>query len=401
MTSPAQDWPELDEAALHGLAGDVVRSIAPHTEADPAALLVDFLVSFGIMVGSKPHKTADGAPHPARLFAVIAGKTSRARKGTSHERIKQLLMSADKDFVKDRTFSGLSTGEGLIAAIPDDGDKRALVIEPEFASVLKRAGRDGNTLSTVIREAWDHGNLRVMTRNNPLQTNLAHIGVIAHITIEELREKLSATEMASGFANRFLFICAKRSKNLPHAPDLPAEDLSRLTRLTRSALDEAKQIHLLRWKNGRALDTWSRFYRECAETEIRGLAGALTARAEAITFRLAILYALLERSSAISYRHVRAAEAVWKYSEASAIYIFGRETGDRVTDRLLEELRRVHPEGLTATEQLNLFGRHVTSERVASARASLETDCLAVTRSEDTGGRPRLTTYALVDDEAS
>ena len=36
------EWPKLDHAALHGLAGEVVRLIEPHTEADPVALLVSF-----------------------------------------------------------------------------------------------------------------------------------------------------------------------------------------------------------------------------------------------------------------------------------------------------------------------------------------------------------------------
>ena len=33
-------WPILDEAAYHGIVGDIVRTISPHTEADPAAILM-------------------------------------------------------------------------------------------------------------------------------------------------------------------------------------------------------------------------------------------------------------------------------------------------------------------------------------------------------------------------
>ena len=41
-------WPApFNEAAFHGLAGDVIRRIEPHTESDPAALLVQFLIAFG------------------------------------------------------------------------------------------------------------------------------------------------------------------------------------------------------------------------------------------------------------------------------------------------------------------------------------------------------------------
>lgn len=39
-------WPEpLGEAAYHGPVGDLVQAIEPHSEADPAALLVQALVA--------------------------------------------------------------------------------------------------------------------------------------------------------------------------------------------------------------------------------------------------------------------------------------------------------------------------------------------------------------------
>lgn len=36
-------WPVLSKEALIGFAGDVVKTIAPHTETDPAAILLEFL----------------------------------------------------------------------------------------------------------------------------------------------------------------------------------------------------------------------------------------------------------------------------------------------------------------------------------------------------------------------
>jgi hypothetical protein len=46
--------PKLDEAALHGLAGLAVRTIAPHTEAHPASMLLQLLAVFGNLVGRGP-----------------------------------------------------------------------------------------------------------------------------------------------------------------------------------------------------------------------------------------------------------------------------------------------------------------------------------------------------------
>ncbi len=48
-------WPEPPApAAYYGLAGDIVSAIAPHTEADPVAVLVQLLVACGALIGRHP-----------------------------------------------------------------------------------------------------------------------------------------------------------------------------------------------------------------------------------------------------------------------------------------------------------------------------------------------------------
>src|SRR5438128_1832575 len=74
---PPDGWPVLDEAALIGLPGDIVKVIEPHTEADPVALLVNILVGFGNLVGSQPHFSVEFDCHPPRLNAVLVGETSK------------------------------------------------------------------------------------------------------------------------------------------------------------------------------------------------------------------------------------------------------------------------------------------------------------------------------------
>lgn len=162
--------PQLDDDALIGIAGDIVHAIAPNTEAHPVALLVDFLACFGSAVGPAPHVRVGGARHPARLFVVMTGTTSSGRKGQSRAEIRPLMASADLGWSDSRVVGGLSSGEGLIAAVQDDGDKRdgavidkrLLVVEEEFSHVLKVASRDGSTLSETVRRSWDSGDLRVL-----------------------------------------------------------------------------------------------------------------------------------------------------------------------------------------------------------------------------------------------
>ncbi len=214
-------WPVLDKDAFYGLAGDVVRTLDPHTEADPAAVLLDFLVTFGNVVGPGPHARVGGTKHPARLFASVVGDTARSRKGQSHADVEPIFEFAAPDWFAHARVSGLSTGEGLIKKLNDeDGTPTVLVYEPEFARVLTVAGREGATLSEILRQAWDTGELHVLTRNAPLHATGAHVSMVAHVTLDELRARLTTTEMANGFANRFLFACARRSKKLPKGGQL-------------------------------------------------------------------------------------------------------------------------------------------------------------------------------------
>lgn len=110
---------------------------------------------------------------------------------------------------------GNKSGE-LVTTISDDGgkDKRLLVVEPEFAHVLRAADRPGNLLSAVVRDGWDRGDLRTMTKSSPAKAPNSHIATIGHITADELRAELTATDMVNGFAVRFLFNAKKRSKLL-------------------------------------------------------------------------------------------------------------------------------------------------------------------------------------------
>src|SRR5215470_17347849 len=84
-------WPLIDDAAYYGLAGDVVRTIEPHSEADPIAILIQLLAYFGNMAGRNPHYRVEGDYHRANIYAVLVGDTSKARKGTSAGRIRSVV----------------------------------------------------------------------------------------------------------------------------------------------------------------------------------------------------------------------------------------------------------------------------------------------------------------------
>jgi hypothetical protein len=152
MTSPA--WPAPpDPAVFHGPAGEFVLRTDPHTESHPMALLAQFLVGFGTATGRHAHYAVEASRHHSNEFVVLVGPSAKGRKGSSWDHVEALLRDVDEPFVERCIASGMSSGEGLIAEVadPDEGelatrDKRKLVVESEFAQVMKVLAREGNTL---------------------------------------------------------------------------------------------------------------------------------------------------------------------------------------------------------------------------------------------------------------
>jgi Protein of unknown function (DUF3987)/Primase C terminal 2 (PriCT-2) len=398
-------WPApLAPEAFHGIAGEIVDAIEPESEADPAALLFQLLAAAGNIFGDGAYVKVEADKHPPRVNTVQVGRTSKARKGTSWSRIKALLEPVALAWARARIASGLSSGEGLIYEVrdpvmgvetdkktkethevvvdPGSEDKRLLVVEDEFASVLRNMERQGNILSTVLRSAWDHGNLRTLIKNNPNRATGAHVSLIGHITDDELRRYLDRTEMANGLANRLLFVCARRSKELPRG-GRPV-DLTKIADRLRSIFDKAPKGEIGRTEAFWTL--WESVYHDLSDGR-PGMLGAILGRAEAQVLRLALIYALLDRAAKIDEPHLRAALACWRYAEDSALFIFGDSLGDPVADEILKALRE-RPEGMTRTELMHHFGRHQNSEQIGRALSVLERGGFARREVVKTPGRP-------------
>jgi hypothetical protein len=372
------EWPVLDPIAMYGLGGDIVRAIEPHTESDPVAILVQSLLAFGMHIGRGSHVPVEGDEHHGNIFLLLVGITSKGRKGTSWGRVRQLFEQMLGWIVP---ASGLSSGEGLKWSVRDPvegksakdsgdpgvSDKRLLVVESEFAQALRATARTGNTLSSTVREAWDTGNLRTLTKNDPIVATGAHVAIIGHITVTELRAELTETDRGNGFANRFLFVCVRRSKILPFGGGKIEESVLRglVARLTQAA-DAARQHGRAVMMTEAARTEWKRVYPALSEG-LDGLLGAVTGRAEAQCLRLALIYALLDKATEIDLSHLLAAIALWKYCEQSARFIFGSALGTRIADEILRALRSTGPGGLTRTDISKLFKGHESTDKISVA----------------------------------
>jgi hypothetical protein len=264
-------------------------------------------------------------------------------------------------------------------------DKRLFVLESEFASTLRVMGRDGNTLSAVIRQAWDSSDLRTLTKNAPAQATGAHVSIIVHITRDELCRLMEANEASNGFCNRFLWLCVQRSKTLPEGGQFDEAALTPLIqRLSRAVHFGRGTGELTRDEATRKM--WRKVYPALSQGK-PGLLGAVTSRSEAQVMRLASLYAIQDMSYVVRPEHLTAALALWEYCEASARYIFGQRLGDPIADELLSALRS-HRDGMTRTEIRDWFGRNRKGHEIDRGLSVLARQRLARKEMSQSGGRP-------------
>lgn len=380
----------IDDDAYYGLAGEIVKTIEPHTESDPIALLLQLLSAVGNAIGPSPYLMLEADRHKPKLFCVIVGDTAKARKGTGLGWVKKIVNMADPDWQR-RCVSGLSSGEGVVHHVRDPADddehaidRRLMVIESEFGAVLKVADRHGSILSSTVRDAWDDITLRTLNKNNPVISTNSHISIIGHITNDELRHLLCQSDMSNGFGNRFLWACVKRSKLLPLGGSLRDDDLIPLAQYLREAMMAARKGGRVTL-DGEAINAWSAIYHSMAAKPPGGLIGAMCCRMETQLLRVAMIYALIDGGTVIRVKHLDAARALTNYCTKSVREIFASHTGNHVADTILREVRAVGR--LNRTQVRDLGAGHWSRGQIDEAIDILVTDHNVATIHEDTGGR--------------
>jgi hypothetical protein len=382
-----------DPSVFSGLAGAIAEAIAPQTEADPLAVLTQLLVGSGALIGRGAFFQIEATRHHPNEFVVLVGDSAKARKGSSWDRVAELLAQVGAGFPA-LVHTGLSTGEGLIFAARDGDDdnvpakeRRLLVIEPEFVSVLKAVGRELSSLSPVLRAAWDGRPLALLTRSAPVRASAAHICLVGHITRSELAAHLGGQQAMNGFLNRFVFVACRRQRLLPEGGYLDPLAGTGLEAVLRDNLHTARRAGQLRLDEQARRD-WREIYLELALTEHDDeFLGALLARAEAHVLRLAMLYALIDGRSRICTHDLLAGRSLLDYAAASLAWARRQAIADPLAERIASELSK-RPDGLTRTAVRDLFARNVSAERIEEALGALQRDGRAACRRSPTGGRP-------------
>lgn len=335
--------PEVTASMYHGLAGEVMRAACDGTEVHPAAVGLAFLCFMGVALGRTRYiRVGDDIHHP-RLYSCHVGRSSLAGKGMALGLPKRIRAAVEHGGNPLRPTcgwfhdGGLSSREGLAFRIrdpsdeqDDDGnptdpgvkDKRLLVVEEEFANVLHQAERDGNTLSAAVRTLWDGSDLAPLTKTSRVRVTTPHVGIHACITPSELTACLSAREMSNGFANRFLFVYAERQGEVPFPAPTSKNLVDQFAQRVRDAVAFTDQEGAMAATDG-AKALFADFYREHRRAvDLPPMVRGLLERHPPYAWRLALIFALLDRVDEIAEPHMKAALAWLAFCRQSVIRIF-------------------------------------------------------------------------------
>ena len=350
-----KNWPKIDYKAFYGYTRDFVEKAVRRSEADPVAVLITFLTRFGVECGSNKYLYISDTKHFPRIFSVIVGPSAKARKGTSSQPVLRLF---GEGFSTRHSPGPLSSGEGIVYHVrdavgnwsvdtetgeknwvekdPGVEDKRLFILDEEFGSALSVMKREGNTLSSIIRTAWDSGTIEPLTKYNKIKTTNAHIGIVTHTNLVELLQKMNNEHAHSGFANRFLWCCARRQKMVAFPEPIPDYELNEMRDELIIKFKQIQKFNTLEYDNS-FKTMWNDIYPHLAKDH-PGYTGCIINRCEAQVIRLSMIYALLDVQNIIEKKHLESALALWKYCEDSAKFIFSKQSNP-YSRRILASLK--------------------------------------------------------------
>ncbi|MFJ8041226.1 DUF3987 domain-containing protein [Kitasatospora sp. NPDC096147] len=395
------------DAMKYGPLGDAVAAAVPDSEADPIGIYAATLALYSAAL-SRSVTMTNG--RPVVVWTVLAGKSSLGRKGYALGTTRTLLSKSIGGFLGARVASGISSGPSLVnhlfqleletAGTESGMDGRALVVEEEWAGVLKRAKRCP-TFSQHLRSAWDGKRVsNVIKSKDGSGEQIVErplLGFHAHITPGEWAKYVDGTDALGGQFNRLLPVLVERSKMLPWDHQERIAESKALTAAYRWAQREPRRMALTA-EAGRRYDE----LRALIETRMADMPESLSCyleRSAEQVVRVAAVLTAAEMKTRISRAALDAAWAFVSYSMTSVeklVHAAANTTGRAVKElpELIYEILDRYEGEATSTMMLRALGTRVTA---ASLRAAVEDmDDVEMVKGENPGRGAKPTIYRRI-----
>lgn len=321
--------------AFDGLLGEAAKVLAEGTDASDVAILASLVAFCGALMPAHAYFHGNQTSSP---FMALVGHTGDGRKGTAMYRARDALgMALGTQMVNRIPFDGVASGEGLVKALHDRGKEPAGVLfEEEYATFLAASGRDGSTLDTRMRAAFDGSQLSNRKAMDTLTVEAPYwlSGLVA-ITPAELQERVPRGSFKSGSGNRWLWLPVRRRDVVVRStpPMLPGRISGRLVEANRRHLSP-RALGI-----GPGVDDLLAGYDRFLRANSVGLESDMTRRYTVIAFRIALVHAAVEVADEVALDHAHRAVALTEYARRGMEWVFGAALGDGASTLLLRQLQ--------------------------------------------------------------
>jgi hypothetical protein len=178
-------------------------------------------------------------------------------------------------------------------------------------------------------DAWDGTSIKPAIKTNKVWASDPHICILADIAPSELRSLMASRELSNGFANRFIFFWAEGDKVNPFPKPTPNDvidgfahriaDVLLFAGADRHVDRDAHRMEL----SPEAVSLYAKLYRGELRDRSAGehITGLLDRRAPML-MRLAMIFALTDKTFTIDVPHINASMAWIRYWTDSVKFIF-------------------------------------------------------------------------------
>ncbi len=346
VVSLIQKCPQVPEAAWCDLAREYRVAVAGCTEASDNYHFACFLAVAGITFNRSVYFTMARRIYPNFFIAVVGG-SGGARKGTAIRYAADSLL-AGADVLH---MNSVDSREGLIHRLHEHQQKKDLRAVPcfieleEFRALIEKSRIEGlasivPTLANLFDcpDTIEKQTVQGIGAKNP---TVAMLGGADPTWLERMKIE----DLKGGMGNRILWIPGEPK---PRMADPPAPNLAAVA----GALHDIRRywteqgVTELTWDPA-AFQRWKPFYekdlREMQSTE--PLLEVMAERMHVHCVKVAMLYAVLERSKQILLKHLDAAIHLVRFLIDSLSYIFHEFGLDFVVKQERAILRKIEGAG--------------------------------------------------------
>ncbi|MGW2539294.1 DUF3987 domain-containing protein [Kitasatospora sp. NPDC001574] len=397
------------EAMKFGPLGDAVTAAMPNSEADPIGVWAAALSMYSAAISRNVRLDNN---RPVVVWTVLAGRSGVGRKGYALFTAKTFMSQVIGGFLDTRTRDGISSGPSLVDMLnkfeletsgqPTGIDGRALLVEEEWASVLKRQKRCPN-FSTLFRTAWDGKTISNRTKKEIQAVSRPLLGFHAHITPGEWAKYVSSSEALGGSYNRLLPVLVERSRMLSYTNKPAVVDVKTLRQAFAWATSGESRVIGFDRAAGQRYDE-IRAEVEDRMAELPELLSSYMERAAEQVHRIAAVLTASTKKTKITRKAVDAAWAFVQYSMSSVEKLV-REAADQATKpvkstaELIREVLHRYEGECTSSLLLRALGSKGTAASVRAAVEQMDDVEMETVKTGRPGG-PRIM-YRLIEPETA